>query len=133
LAPELADADAGFATLRSADAFAKSHNWPRTFAGEEELENHAQKPLEVVLLVRRFDKEEVVKAGVTGHLLPCKTSMHTIDPRPVAVDIPLDDLEAGSRKTLAKRLDEKRFELLPPGSVYEGRRYRERILLLSAR
>ena len=129
--PEPGKADAGFAALRRADAFAQTHGWRRTFVGEEELESHARRPSEVVMMVGPFEKTDVLKAGVTGRLLPCKTSMHLIDPRPVAVKIPIGELKAGSRGTLERRLGEKRFDVLPPNSFYEGRRYKERLLLLS--
>lgn len=125
--------DDGFAILRKADSTAESRSWERTFAREEELEKHARESDEMVLLLRRFEKDEVLRAGTTGRLFPCKTSMHIVDPRPVAVDVPLVELESGSRKTLSRRLSEKKFELLPPGSVYEGRKYKERLLLMSER
>jgi hypothetical protein len=133
LPPKPGKIDDGFALLRKADDFAQSRRWERTFAGEEELESHARKPSEVVLLVRRFEKTEVLKAGMAGRLLPCKTSKHIVDPRPVAVNVPLDELKIGSKKTLTKRLEGRPFKMLPPDSLYEGRKYKERLLLLSGK
>lgn len=131
LPPEPGDTRGGFAILRSADAFARSHGWARTFAGEEEVGSRARSRSEVVLLIRRFEKAEVLDAGITGRLLPCKTSMHLVQPRPVAVNVPLDELRDGSQETLTRRVREDKFKELPPNSVYEGRRYKERLLLLS--
>lgn len=133
LPPVSGNIEDGFAVLRNADSFARSHEWERAFVGESELEAHSNDESEVVVVVRSFGKEEVLKAGMVGHLFPCKTSMHMVDPRPVAVNVPLTELETGSTETLSRRLSENRFELLPPGSAYEGRRYKERLLLLSGR
>lgn len=130
---ESADIEAGFTILRSADAFALSRKWERSFVGEEELSGHSHAPSEVVLAMGRLDKGDVVNAGISGRLFPCKTSMHFVDPRPVAVNISVEDLKIGSTRTLDRLLGERRFEELPPNSVYEGRRYKERLLLLSRR
>lgn len=123
----------GFATLKAADELAGRSGLRRSFASEEELTQRATSRSEVALLVARFRKEDVLRAGLEKRLFPCKTSMHIVDPRPVGVNIPLVELENGSRKTVAERLSAGPFEVLPPNSSYEGRRYRERLLLLSAR
>ena len=123
----------GFKILKAADAAAQSRKWERTFAGEEELENHTGNPSEAVLLVRRFGKDEVLSAGIKGRLFPCKTSMHTVDPRPVAVNVPLAELKSGAKETVTKRMFDRHFEMLPADSVYEGRKYKERLLVLSGK
>jgi len=127
------DSQESFELVRKADAFAQSRGWTRTFEREEELGRVARESSGVALLVARFEKTDVTNAGMTGHLLPCKTSMHFVDPRPVAINTPIDDLRKGSRESLDRILDQERFEMLPPDSVYEGRRYKERLLLLSRR
>ena len=71
----------------------------------------------------------MLSAGRSGRLFPCKTSMHVIDPRPVGVDIPLRELREGSAKTLDLRI-RSRHTLLPPDSLYGGRRYKERLVLM---
>jgi len=57
--------------------------------------------------------------------------MHVIDPRPVAVNFPMAELSGATSASLRKRLEGIREQLLPPGSTYEGRRYKERLLLLN--
>jgi len=133
LQQESKDIVAGFSLLRSADVFAQSRKMDRSFVGEEELSNHAQGSSEIVLATGRLDKGDILNAGISGRLLPCKTSRHSVDPRPVAVNIPVDELRTGSKKTLERLLSERRFEELPPNSVYEGRKYKERLLLLGRR
>jgi hypothetical protein len=130
---EVGNIDMGFKILRRSDDFAQSRKLGRSFVGEDELAMHAQSSSELVIAVGRLDKGDVVGAGMSGRLFPCKTSKHFVDPRPVAVNMPIDELMTGSRKTLDKLLTEKRFEALPPNSVYEGRKYKERLLLLSRR
>ncbi|MDG6898766.1 MAG: hypothetical protein JRN24_03400, partial [Nitrososphaerota archaeon] len=61
----------------------------------------------------------------------CKTSMHLIDPRPVAVDFPVAELNEATSRSLEERLRGRGERLLPADSVYEGRRYKERLLLLN--
>ena len=131
LPPQRAGSDEGFKILKATDAAAQSRKWERTFEGEEELEKHLGNQSEAVLLVRRFGKAEVLNAGIAGHLFPCKTSMHTVDPRPVAVNVPLSELKSGSKETVTKRMFERHFEILPAESVYAGRKYKERLLVLS--
>lgn len=133
LPPQRGGGDDWFKMLRAADTAAQSRKWERTFAGEEELENHVGNQSEAVLLMRRFEKDEVIRAGIAGRLFPCKTSMHTVDPRPVAVNVPLAELRSGSKETLTKRMFERHFAMLPSNSVYEGRKYKERLLLLSGK
>lgn len=123
----------GFKILRAADTAAQSRKWERTFVTEDELDNHSGSATELALLVRRFGKNEVLDAGIKGRLFPCKTSMHIVDPRPVAANVPLEELRAGSKETVSRLMMERRFETLPPESIYEGRRYKERLLVLSAK
>lgn len=123
----------GFGTVRTADVWANFHGWQRSFTDEGEILRQGLDRREIALLVMRFGKEDVLEAGVTGALFPCKTSMHVVDPRPVAVNVPLGELRAGKRDTLWQRLKEERFELLPPGTEYEGRKYKERLMVLSPR
>jgi hypothetical protein len=57
--------------------------------------------------------------------------MHLIDPRPVAVNFPVEDLNDATSASLRKLLEGRREYLLPSDSLYEGRRYKERLLLLN--
>ena len=122
-----------FATITTLDRFAEEIGGRRSFVPEDEVDVPLQSERNVVLLVRRLGKDDVVEAGRTGKLFPCKTSMHRIDPRPVAVNFPIDELNGATTANLRERLSGTKEELLPPETLYEGRRYKERLLVLSRR
>ncbi len=121
-----------FAIVRTLDAVAQSSGWRREFVSEEEVDSALQNPDVVLVLVQRLTKDDVVHAARTKQLFPCKTSMHTVDPRPVAVNFPIAELEELTGTELRRRLAESKTMLLPSNSVYEGRRYKERLLLLNS-
>ena len=123
--------EAAFATVKSFDTVAEASGCLRSFVPEDDVDVPLQSERNMVLLVRRLGKDDVVNAGRTGRLFPCKTSMHKIDPRPVAVDFPLGELNNATTLKLRERLGPGGEELLPPNSLYEGRRYKERLLLLT--
>ena len=120
----------GFEIVRKFDEYSVSNGWRREFVPEDEIDIPLQDSNRLVLLVSRLRKQDVVLAGTSGSLFPCKTSMHVIDPRPVGVDIPLDDLKDGSRRTLEMRLRSD-HTFLPANTEYGGRRYKERLVVLS--
>ncbi|MDA4123821.1 MAG: hypothetical protein OK438_00010 [Thaumarchaeota archaeon] len=121
-----------FEVVRRFDAFALSAGWAREFVPEDEIDSALQDPTAVLILVQRLTKDDVVRAARTGRFFPCKTSMHTIDPRPVAMNFPLAELEDLTGTELRRRLAASRSKLLPANSLYGGRRYKERLLLLNS-
>ncbi len=112
------------------DAMQRSLGWERTFVPEDDVDVPLQSESNLVVLMRRLGKDDVVKAARSRRLFPCKTSMHRIDPRPVAVNFPLKDLEGATSAKLREALAGREERLLPPGSRYEGRVYKERLLIL---
>lgn len=133
LPEEKMDFGRALATIRSFDALAEVKDSQRSFVPEDDIDIPLQSERKMVLLVRRLGKDDVVTAARTGRLFPCKTSMHRIDPRPVAVNFPIDQLNGATTAKLRVHLSAGREELLPPDSLYEGRRYKERLLLLTRR
>ena len=117
--------------IESFDRLSESEGWKREFVPEDDVDVPLQSGRSVVLLVRKLRKEDVVNAARSGKLLPCKTSVHRIDPRPVSVNFPVSELNDSNSASLRKKLEGMRGRLLPPDSLYEGRRYKERLLLLS--
>jgi len=115
------------------DGMASAAGWKRDFVSQDEVDIPLQSERSIVLLVRKLRKDDVVNAARSGRLFPCKTSMHIIDPRPVAVNFPMAELNGATSASLRKRLEGVHEQLLPPGSLYEGRRYKERLLLLNQR
>jgi len=122
-----------FSTVGAFDRLAAASGCERRFVPEEDVDVPLQGDRNLVVLVRRLVKEDVVNAARTGKLFPCKTSMHKIDPRPVAVNFPIDRLNEATSRTLQQSLADRHEVLLPPDSTYEGRRYKERLLLLNQR
>jgi len=118
-------------TLTALDRLAAARGFGREFVQEDEVDVPLQAGRNVVVLLRRLGKEDVVTAARTGRLFPCKTSMHRIDPRPVAVDFPIAELGKATTELLRQRLAGRTEILLPPDTMYEGRRYKERLLLLN--
>ena len=91
----------------------------------------------LVISLPIFTKEQIRECGVQGRLLPHKVTRHVIPSRPLGINVPLSLLrdqnislpEADLKlKELLKR---KRITSKPPGSVVEGRRYEEELLLFS--
>ena len=113
------------------DEMAAAMRWERRFVPEDDVDVPLQSEKNVVLLPRKLGKDDVVEAGRSGRLFPCKTSMHRIDPRPVAVDFRLDRLNGATTESLRDSLAGREGRLLPPDSLYGGRRYKERLLVLS--
>jgi hypothetical protein len=122
-----------FGLVDGLDRLTAERKWARGFVPEDELDAMVKGSGKSVSLVQRLGKDDVVAAARTGNLFPCKTSMHTIDPRPVAVGFPTDRLGAATTHSLGEWLAGKTQRLLPGGSVYEGRRYKERLLLMEDR
>jgi hypothetical protein len=125
---ELEDVAASTAAM---DRIAEQNGWERTFVPEDEVDVPLQQARKFVVLPRRLTKDDVVKAARSGKLFPCKTSMHIIDPRPVAVNFPVKELNQATAAKLKERLGGTQGRVLPPGSTYGGRRYKERLLVLS--
>ncbi len=120
-----------FEKVRRLDLTAEVSRWPRTFVPEGELLAGRPPDGAVVAIVQKLTKKDVIDAGRKGDLFPCKTSMHFLDPRPVRVNFPIKDLDGGNAELLERHLGGFEPAVLPAGTVYEGRRYKERLLLLS--
>jgi len=118
-----------FRTVKRLDEVGRTLGWQRSFVREDEVD-FALEDGGNVLLVKRLTKQDVLNAARTRSLFPCKTSMHTIDPRPVALDFPIKDINTATPKTIAELLKKRSPRLWPAGSEYEGRRYKERLLVL---
>jgi hypothetical protein len=125
------DLNVAIDTIEDFDDQSTVMGWEREFVPEDDIDVPLQSERNIVVLVRRLGKDDVVEAGRSGKLFPCKTSMHRIDPRPVAVNFPLADLNGATTASLRKALDGREERLLPPDSMYAGRRYKERLLLLN--
>jgi hypothetical protein len=125
------DLQGAFGMVRELDSLAQERGWRRRFVPEDELEGAFRTSGTIAALVQRLGKDDVVAAAKSNHPFPCKTSLHSVDPRPVAVNFPLKELDGASAADLRERFAQSVGELLPPNSTYGGRRYKERLLLLT--
>ena len=88
-----------------------------------------------IISVPIFTKMQIREFGLTGRLLPHKVTRHVIPSRPLGINVPLELLTdaAISRDEADQRLGEllaqRRVERKPPGSVVDGRRYQEELLI----
>ncbi len=86
------------------------------------------------LLVPQVRKEEVIEAALSGNVFAHKTTRHILPARPVNVGVPLEWL-AGDKplaevnRALVESLSKRKLERLPKGSLFEGRRYDEDLLV----
>jgi hypothetical protein len=84
-----------------------------------------------------FTKKQIRKFGLTGRLLPHKVTRHVMPSRPLGVNVPLGLLTdtSISREEAEQKLGEilarRHVQRKPPGSVVDGRRYQEELLLFS--
>lgn len=91
-----------------------------------------------VISVPIFTKQQIREFGRKGRLLPHKVTRHVIPSRPLGIDVPIRLLtdrtisrEEADRK-LGELLAARRINRKPPGSVVDGRRYEEELLVFSA-
>ncbi|MBI3841230.1 MAG: hypothetical protein HY297_04670 [Thaumarchaeota archaeon] len=121
--------DDTFVALRRLDLVAEKNGWERSFVPEEELRDPGHG---LAVLVEKLNKADVLAAGRSGELFPCKTSMHALDPRPVAINFPVKDLNSASAAALMEKVPSSGGRLSPANFMYEGRRYKERLLFLDS-
>jgi hypothetical protein len=120
-----------FRAIEEVDRMALARGWRRSFVPDDEIEVE-HRPGDLVMLVQRLRKEDVIGAATSRTLFPCKTSMHMVDPRPVSIRFPIEELRIAGSAPVPASLRKDSGMILPPGSMYEGRRYKERLLLLTA-
>ncbi len=88
----------------------------------------------MILYVKRPDKEEIIKAGLSGILFPPKSTRHVIPYRPVNLRCPLDLLsgklnDQEASEILSRMIESMPKKILPPNSFYAGRTYEEELVL----
>ena len=91
-----------------------------------------------VIPLPNFTKRRIRELGEKEILLPHKSTCHVIPSRPLRLDVPLSLLrnenitptEANSR--LTELLSSRKIDRKPPGSIIDGRRYEEELLVFTA-
>jgi hypothetical protein len=90
-----------------------------------------------IIAVPVFTKQQIRDFGVRRLLLPHKTTRHVMPSRPLRIDIPIDMLrkedlsQEEADLQLRELLSTRRTERKPPGSVVDGRRYEEELLVFA--
>jgi hypothetical protein len=111
---------------------------PVTYLSESNaIERLKSNSANFLILIPPFTKDTIRRFGLQGLLLPHKVTRHVIPSRPLAINVPLSLLR--DPKLSRQQADEKLGELLsgknvdrrPPGSVVDGRRYDEELLIFS--
>lgn len=88
---------------------------------------------EVGLLVPSASKEDVIDIALSSSVFVHKTTRHVVPARPMNIEVPIEWLNDGSKdleevdRKLTESLEGRRIERLPPGSLFEGRRYEEEL------
>lgn len=92
----------------------------------------------VVILLPNFTKSQIREFAKRHLLLPHKTTRHVMPSRPLRLDIPLPFLmskgvsQTEADKRLLKLLNKRRVDRKAPGSIVDGRRYEEELLVFTA-
>jgi hypothetical protein len=101
------------------------------------LERLQSNVMNFIISLPVFAKEQIREFGMTGRLLPHKVTRHIMPSRPLGIDVPLEmitdptvSLEEANRK-LGNLLSQKHIDRKPPGSVVDGRRYEEELLVFT--
>ncbi len=90
-----------------------------------------------VIVVPTFTKDEIRASGLRGRLLPHKVTRHIIPSRPLQIDTPLEllrqsvDTVPEANRKMETLLSKRKIERKPPGSVFDGRRYEEQLLVFT--
>jgi hypothetical protein len=112
------------------------------FKIQYEPENTMKQRLEtndsnIVIPLPIFTKTDIRRIALSGQLLPHKVTRHLIPSRPLCLNVPLPLLLDRSEniRNANKKLDAflsgRRIDRKPPGSIIDGRRYQEELLVFS--
>lgn len=91
----------------------------------------------LVISLPIFTKDQIRTYGTRGLLLPHKVTRHVMPSRPLRIDAPLamltDQLSThtDANRRFGEALSARRVDRRPPGSVVDGRRYEEELLVFA--
>ena len=99
-------------------------------------ENLRSNTSNIVLPIPIFTKTMIRQTALTGQLLPHKITRHHIPSRPLRLNVPLTFLQdrvgiEEANRQLDAHLSLRQIERKPPGSIVDGRRYQEELLIFS--
>ena len=122
------DLEADVRTMRRFDRAAAERRLRVGFIDEASGTPRLLRGDDLVLIPPGLGKEDVLRAGAEGKLLPPKSTLHVFPLRPLGVDYPLEDLRTG-RDVLDHLLESRGSRVIEPRSTHRGRGYRERVVV----
>jgi hypothetical protein len=86
------------------------------------------------ILLPQVRKDEVLKTSLSGNTFTHKTTRHILPSRPMNVGVTIEWLRGPQsldemNRLLGEKLSKRKVEKLPYGSVYEGQKYDEELLV----
>ena len=103
------------------------------YGADDVVEQRLNSNANMVIPVPIFSKTEIKETATAGRLLPHKVTRHIIPSRPLGLNVPLDLLVNYTREEANEKLDHflssRHLDRKPPGSVVDGRRYEEELLV----
>ena len=125
---EADDLDGHTSTMRNFDRAAARKGLHLGFVDEASATPGLVQGEDLTLIPPGFGKEDVLRAGAEGRLLPPKSTLHVFPIRPLGVDYPVEALRTG-KDVLDEVLGARSTRLIEPRSAYGGRGYRERVVV----
>lgn len=101
------------------------------------IQNLKSSTVNLVISVPIFTKQQIREFGISGQLLPHKVTRHVMPSRPLRIDVPMkllceqDISEAEANRKFGDMLLARHVNRKPPGSVVDGRRYEEELLVFA--
>jgi hypothetical protein len=101
------------------------------------LKNLQSGRVNLVIALPIFTKDQIRAYGTQGLLLPHKVTRHVMPSRPLRIDAPLAMLidqrpsHYEANRKFGEALSARRVDRRPPGSVVDGRRYEEELLVFA--
>jgi len=115
------------------EKYVSGHGLQCEYAPENVVWQRLNSSANMVIPVPVFSKTEIKETATSGRLLPHKVTRHIIPSRPLGVDVPLDLLINYTSGEASEKLDQflssRHVDLKPPGSIVDGRRYQEELLV----
>lgn len=101
------------------------------------MQNLTSRHANLVIALPAFSKNQIREYGTRGLLLPHKVTRHVMPSRPLRTNTPLSLLTNHSftvseaNRKLGEDLSARHVDRKPPGSVVDGRRYEEELLVFA--
>lgn len=119
--------------IKGLESFLRERGLAVDYGTERDVLSKVNSGEGVGLLIPVARKEEVLNAAASGNVLPHKTTRHVIPVRPMMINTPLGWLTSSEKsaveigQAMERLLRKREVKRLPPGGLFEGRRYEEEL------